>query len=87
MEEKKINRLYSGEVVSDKMDKTIVVKTMRTYRDPRFHKIIKKTKKYKVHDEKQEAKIGDMVEFYEVSPISKTKYMHLARVIKTKIDQ
>ena len=80
-EKKKL--LYTGEVVSDKMDKTIVVKTERVFKHALFHKTIRKAKKYKVHDEKQEARIGDIVEFYEGRPSSKTKYMYLARVIKS----
>ena len=76
-------QLYTGEVISDKMDKTIVVKTERVFRHSLFHKTIRKFKKYKVHDEKQEARIGDVVEFYEGRPASKTKYMYLARVVKT----
>ena len=80
-EKKKL--LYTGEVVSDKMDKTIVVKTERVFKHTLFHKTIRKAKKYKVHDEKQEARIGDIVEFYEGRPSSKTKYMYLARVIKS----
>ena len=79
--EKKV--LYTGRVVSDKMDKTVVVKTERTFRHPNFHKIIKKSKKYKVHDENGLAKIGDVVEFYEGRPISKEKYMYLAQVVKS----
>jgi small subunit ribosomal protein S17 len=71
-----------GEVVSDKMDKTIVVKTMRTFQHERLGKVMKATKKYKVHDERQEAKLGDIVEFYEGRPVAKTKYMYLARVVK-----
>lgn len=70
-----------GEVISDTMDKTIVVKVDRTYKHPRLHKIMRKSKKYKVHDEKELAKVGDMVEFVEGRPVSKTKYMHLVRVV------
>ncbi len=79
----KKKQIYTGEVVSSKMDKTIVVKTERVLKHPLFHKTIRKAKKYKVHDEKQEANLGDIVEFYEGRPCSKTKYMYLARVIKT----
>jgi len=74
-------QMFTGEVVSDRMDKTIVVKTKRTFMDPEFHKVIRVSKKYKVHDEQELAKIGDNVEFYEGRPLSKTKYMYLARVI------
>ena len=81
--EKVKKKLYTGKVISDKMDKTIVVKTERTVRHPRFHKIIKKAKNYKVHDENMQAKEGDTVSFYEGKPYSKTKYMYLDKVIKT----
>lgn len=63
------------------MDKTIVVQVSRDYRHPEFKKVMRQTKKYKVHDEKGQAKIGDRVEFFEGRPASKTKYMYLARVI------
>jgi len=76
-------KLLVGTVISDKMDKTIVVKSERIYRHPRFHKIIKKAKKYKVHDENQLAKIGDFVSFFEGRPYSKTKYMCLDKVLRS----
>ena len=50
---------------------------------PRFHKVMRKRKKYKVHDEHQQANKGDLVSFYEGRPISKTKYMYLSEVLKT----
>ncbi len=74
---------YTGQVVSDKMDKTVVVKTSRTFMHPLFHKIVKKSKKYKVHDPDGRAKCGDTVEFYEICPISKTKYMQLDQIVKS----
>lgn len=80
---KKKKKILVGTVISDKMDKTIVVKTERIFRHPLFHKIVKKNKKYKVHDEDQQAKIGDVVSFYEGRPYSKTKYMYLEKVIKS----
>lgn len=79
----KKKKIYIGTVVSDKMDKTIVVKAERTFQDRRFHKIIRKTKKYKVHDEHKQAKKGDTVIFYEGQPCSKMKYMYLERVVKS----
>lgn len=85
-EVKNKKRLYTGEVISDKMDKTIVVKTMRTYTDTDFHKVMRSFKKYKVHDEQQLAKIGDIVEFYEGRPVSKTKYMYLLRVLQSNLN-
>jgi len=74
--------LFVGEVVSDKMDKTIVVKVQRTFMHPTFKKVVRSFKKYKVHDENGSAKIGDTVEFFEGRPVSKTKYMYLHRVAK-----
>ena len=79
----KQKRMLVGEVVSNKMEKTIVVEMVYTFKHPRFHKILRKTKTYKVHDEKNSAKVGDSVEFYEGKPASKTKYMYLSRVLKT----
>ncbi len=80
-------RILVGEVVSDKMDKTVVVKTERTFRHSLFHKTMRAIKKYKVHDEKSQAKIGDIIEFYEGRPMSKTKYMYLMRVVKSGFGQ
>jgi len=82
-EQKKQKRLFKGIVVSDKMDKTIVVKSERDYKHKLLGKVMRTTKKYKVHDENGLAKIGDIVEFYEGRPFSKEKYMYLTRVVKS----
>lgn len=74
-------QLYMGKVVSDKMDKTVVVEIVRTFTHPQFLKTVRTTKKYKVHDEQSLAQVGDTIEFYEGRPVSKTKYMYLARVV------
>ena len=74
-------RMLKGEVVSDKMDKTIVVKVTRTLKHPVLGKTIRKSKKYKAHDQLGEAKVGDWVEIIEGKPISKTKHMVLKRVV------
>lgn len=76
-------RTWTGVVVSDKMDKTVVVEVKRTFKHTEFKKTLKATTTFKVHDDKNEAKEGDIVEFYEGRPVSKTKYMYLARVVKT----
>jgi small subunit ribosomal protein S17 len=81
----KNQKLYVGEVISDKMDKTIVVKITRTYTEDQFHKVMRSFKKYKVHDADRQAKLGDIVEFYEGRPVSKTKYMYLSRVLESHI--
>ena len=79
-------RMLVGEVVSDKMDKTIVVKIERTFIHPLLKKVVKKLKKFKAHDEQGVAKIGDLVEIYEGRPCSKTKYMYLNKVIKAGVN-
>ncbi len=79
---KNIKRTYTGVVISDKMDKTLVVKTERSFAQKEFSKIMKSVKNYKVHDEKEQAKVGDIIKFYEGRPLSKTKYMYLEQVVK-----
>ena len=66
-------RVLQGEVVSDKSDKTVVVKVERTYKHPLYKKYIKKDKKYSAHDENNTFKIGDFVQIRECAPKSKTK--------------
>ncbi len=71
--DKIIRRTFTGKVVSDKMDKTIVVNVERTKIHPRYHKRYTVSKKYKVHDKKNQYKIGDKVKFIECRPLSKDK--------------
>jgi len=71
---KKSNKVLEGIVTSDKMDKTIVVKVTRFVEHPKYGKRIKKTKKYKAHDETNSKKIGDRVEIEETKPMSKDKH-------------
>ena len=66
-------RILEGEVVSDKMDKTITVKVERRFMHPLYKKYIKKTDKYAAHDENNVSKVGDRVQIVECRPISKRK--------------
>jgi len=70
-----------GNVVSTKMDKTIVVEYTARVPHPRFKKIVKRTKKFYAHDEKSEAVVGDKVRIEETRPISKLKCWKLAEVL------
>lgn len=70
-----------GLVVSDKMDKTLVVEHIARVPHPRFNKIVKRTKKYYVHDETGEAKVGDRVRIVETRPLSKLKRWSLGEVL------
>ncbi len=74
-------RSREGVVISDKMNKTIIVEVSRLIQHPTFRKIVKRRVKYSVHDEKNEAKTGNRVEIVETRPISKTKRWRLVRVL------
>jgi small subunit ribosomal protein S17 len=71
-----------GEVVSDKMDKTIVVKVVTRVPHPRFRKIVKQSTKFHAHDEKNEAREGDRVTIAECRPLSKQKRWRLVEILK-----
>jgi len=73
---------FLGEVLSDKMQKTIIVRTTRLAKHPKYSRIIKRYNKFKVHDEKGLAKIGDTVRIQETRPISKDKRFRLLAVVK-----
>ena len=71
-----------GKVVSDKTDKTITV-LVETYKNhPLYKKRVKYSKKYAAHDEKNEAKVGDIVKIMETRPLSKDKYNRLVRIVE-----
>ncbi|HBL98457.1 TPA: 30S ribosomal protein S17 [Candidatus Dependentiae bacterium] len=80
----KAKKTLVGYVVSDDMQKTIVVSIPRSYIHPTYKKVVRTEKKYKVHDEQEAAHVGDRVEICEGRHMSKTKYMHLVQVIETK---
>ena len=71
-----------GEVVSNKMAKTIVVRVERRFPHPRFRKVVTAFKKFYAHDEKGEARLGDKVRIQECRPLSKTKRWRLVEVVE-----
>ncbi len=71
-----------GEVISDKMDKTISVLIYRTVKHAKYGKYMKRTSVFKAHDEKNEAKIGDKVKIHETRPLSKTKRWSLVEIVE-----
>ena len=71
-----------GMVVSNSMNKTIVVEVVSSKKHPLYKKVVKSTKKFKVHDEKEEANVGDTVEIMETRPISKQKHFRLVRIVE-----
>ena len=75
-------RVITGKVVSDKMDKTIVVSVESRHPHSRYGKIVKMTNKFKAHDEKNEANAGDIVRIEESRPLSKDKRWRLLEVVE-----
>ncbi len=75
-----------GDVISDKMNKTIVVRVERRFRHPRFKKVVTAYSKFYAHDEKNEAKIGDRVRIRETRPLSKTKSWRLVEIVERNLD-
>ncbi|MDO8886054.1 30S ribosomal protein S17 [Candidatus Oleimmundimicrobium sp.] len=82
MSERGLRKTRTGKVVSDKMDKSVVVVVERLTRHPLYKKIIKKTSKFKAHDDKNECRVGDIVEIMEVRPLSKTKRWRVVSVLE-----
>lgn len=77
-----IKRKLKGVVVSDKMQKTVVVKVERFKRHPLYHKVMKISKRFKAHDEKNECKIGDEVIIEQTRPLSKEKKWKVLEIVK-----
>ena len=82
MEERNLRKTRTGKVVSDKMDKTIVVAVEDHVKHPLYNKIVKRTYKLKAHDENNECKVGDTVKVMETRPLSKDKRWRLVEVVE-----
>jgi small subunit ribosomal protein S17 len=82
MGEAKKRKSYIGRVISDKMDKTVVLAVTRRIAHARYNKVVSRTTKFKAHDEKNECKIGDLVRFIETRPLSKEKRWKVLEVIE-----
>ncbi|MCI5848188.1 MAG: 30S ribosomal protein S17 [Lachnoclostridium sp.] len=82
MEERNLRKVRTGKVVSDKMDKTIVVAVVDNVKHPLYGKIVKRTYKLKAHDENNECGIGDRVKVMETRPLSKDKRWRLVEIIE-----
>ena len=82
METRNLRKTRTGVVISNKMDKTIVIASKFKEKHPMYGKFVQKTKKYHVHDEKNEAQVGDTVQIMETRPLSKTKRWRLVQIIE-----
>ena len=81
-DERNLRKTRVGKVVSDKMDKTVVVAIVDNVKHPLYKKIIKRTVKLKAHDENNECRIGDRVEVMETRPLSKDKRWRVTNIIE-----
>ena len=79
-EERNMRPVRTGRVVSDKMDKTVVVTVERLVRHPLYKKSMKETIKFKAHDEKNECRIGDLVSVMQTRPLSKDKFWRVVEI-------
>ncbi|MGD1076407.1 MAG: 30S ribosomal protein S17 [Thermodesulfovibrionales bacterium] len=75
-------KIYSGKVVSDKMDKTVVIAITRLYQHPTYKKTVKKVTKFKAHDEGNRCKVGDTVSIIETKPLSREKRWMVLEIIE-----
>lgn len=82
--ERNSRKYFTGTVVSDKMEKTIVVSVDTFGIAKLYNKRVKKSKKFHVHDENNQAHVGDVVRFMETRPLSKTKFYTLVEIVKVK---
>lgn len=82
MAERNIRKTRVGRVISDKMDKTIVVEVVEHVRHPLYKKYIQKTLKLKAHDEQNECRVGDKVRVMETRPLSRDKHWRLVEIIE-----
>ncbi|MCK5803250.1 MAG: 30S ribosomal protein S17 [Lentisphaeria bacterium] len=77
-----LRKTRTGTVLSDCQEKTLVVKVARRAAHPRYHKVVTHSKKYYVHDENNEARVGDVVEIMETRPLSKLKRWRLLSIVQ-----
>ncbi len=82
MEERNLRKTRTGKVISDKMDKTVVVAVETRVRHPLYKKIVKRTYKLKAHDENNECSIGDTVRVMETRPLSKDKRWRVVEIVE-----
>ncbi len=85
MNERGRSKVMQGEVVSDRMAKTVVVSVTRRFPHPMYKKYVTSTKRYKAHDEKNACSVGDIVEMVETKPLSKDKRWRVRKIIQKAV--
>ena len=84
-EARNARKVYQGQVVSDKMDKTITVAVNTYINHPKYGKRVRYTKKFKAHDENNSAKVNDIVQIMETRPLSATKHFRLVKIVEEAV--
>jgi len=82
---KRIRKTIEGVVVSDKMDKTVVVESRHLVKHPVYKKLVKRRARYKAHDEKNQCKVGDKILIVETRPLSKQKRWRVKEILEERI--
>ena len=82
---KEQRKTRQGIVVSDKMDKTVVVRIERLTRHPQYNRVVKRAKKFKAHDELNQCSIGDLVKIVETRPLSKDKHWRVTEIVRKAV--
>jgi small subunit ribosomal protein S17 len=85
MEGQKRRKVLLGEVVSNRMQKTITVRVERRLRHPIYERVVKRSKKFHAHDENNQCQIGDQVRIIETRPLSKTKRWRLLEIVRRQV--
>ena len=79
-------KVLLGEVVSDRMNKTVTVLVARRVRHPIYERVIRRSKKYHAHDEQNQCRVGDVVRIVETRPLSRTKRWRLQEIVRRRAD-
>ncbi len=82
MSERRMRKSRVGVVVSDRRDRTISVQVATSYKHPRYHKVVRKTSLYHVHDQDNDARVGDTVRIVETRPLSRQKRWRMTRILE-----
>lgn len=85
MERRRVRKSFTGVVVSDKMEKTVVVRVQRLVEHPRYKKIVRRFSKFKAHDPENGCQMGDLVEIVETRPLSREKRWRVRRILKREV--
>lgn len=85
MQQRSRRKVFTGTVVSDRMQKTVVVSVERSFRHPRYNKLLRRRTKLKAHDEEQKCRVGDKVRIMETRPLSRDKRWRIIEVVQKAV--